>query len=106
MLRGMYGYGFRSENTSKFVVSVQPMGILALLDEECWFPKATDKSFVDKLHREHGKNSKYTKPDFRSKADFCLNHYAGSVSRNCHRVEPCDDYVTCCVRWSTTLSSG
>lgn len=55
------------------------MGILALLDEECWFPKATDKSFVEKLNREHGKNTKFVKPDFRSKADFCLNHYAGSV---------------------------
>ena len=55
------------------------MGILALLDEECWFPKATDKSFVDKLNREHSKNTKYTKPDFRSKADFSLNHYAGLV---------------------------
>ena len=56
------------------------MGILSLLDEECWFPKATDKSFVEKLHREHGKNPKYTKPDFRSKADFTLLHYAGNVS--------------------------
>ena len=56
------------------------MGILALLDEECWFPKATDKSFVEKMNREHdGKNAKYTKPDFRSKADFCLQHYAGNV---------------------------
>ena len=58
------------------------MGILSLLDEECWFPKATDKSFVEKLHREHGKNSKYTKPDFRSKADFTLVHYAGNVSQS------------------------
>ena len=55
------------------------MGILSLLDEECWFPKASDKSFVEKLNREHGKNSKYTKSDFRSKADFCLQHYAGLV---------------------------
>ncbi|KAK2571689.1 Myosin heavy chain [Acropora cervicornis] len=27
----------------------KPMGLMSLLDEECWFPKATDKSFVDKV---------------------------------------------------------
>uniref|UniRef100_A0A3Q3X794 Uncharacterized protein n=1 Tax=Mola mola TaxID=94237 RepID=A0A3Q3X794_MOLML len=26
-----------------------PPGVLALLDEECWFPRATDRSFVEKL---------------------------------------------------------
>ncbi len=56
------------------------MGILSLLDEECWFPKATDKSYVEKVHREHNANSKYSKPDFRAKADFTLMHYAGNVS--------------------------
>lgn len=55
------------------------MGILSLLDEECWFPKATDKSFVEKMNREHCKNSKYIKSDFRSKSDFFLRHYAGTV---------------------------
>ena len=55
------------------------MGILSLLDEECWFPKATDKSYVEKLQREHAQNSKFSKPDFRSAADFTLSHYAGKV---------------------------
>ena len=58
----------------------QPMGILSLLDEECWFPKATDKSYAEKINREHGQSGKFSKPDFRSKADFTLVHYAGSVS--------------------------
>ena len=34
----------------------RPVGILALLDEECTFPKATDTSFVGKLEasfRDH-----------------------------------------------------
>ncbi|CAF91216.1 unnamed protein product, partial [Tetraodon nigroviridis] len=30
-------------------LQANPPGILALLDEECWFPKATDKSFVEKV---------------------------------------------------------
>ena len=36
----------------------QPMGIMALVDEECWFPKATDKSFVEKLVSSHSGHPK------------------------------------------------
>jgi len=57
----------------------KPMGVLSLLDEECWFPKATDKSYTEKLHKQHTKHPKYLKPDFRSNSDFCVIHYAGRV---------------------------
>ncbi|XP_067672764.1 myosin heavy chain, non-muscle-like isoform X2 [Haliotis asinina] len=57
----------------------KPMGILALLDEECWFPKATDKTFVEKLIAQHTGHPKFHKPDFRADADFSLVHYAGRV---------------------------
>ncbi|KAG2464134.1 myosin-9a isoform X1 [Polypterus senegalus] len=57
-----------------------PPGILALLDEECWFPKATDKSFVEKVVQEQGTHSKFQKPkQLKDKADFCIMHYAGKV---------------------------
>ncbi|KAM5148231.1 myosin-9 [Mantella aurantiaca] len=57
-----------------------PPGILALLDEECWFPKATDKSFVEKVVQEQGSHSKFQKPkQLKEKADFCIFHYAGKV---------------------------
>ncbi|KAM8930417.1 myosin-9 [Pelodytes ibericus] len=57
-----------------------PPGILALLDEECWFPKATDKSFVEKVVQEQGTHSKFQKPkQLKDKADFCILHYAGKV---------------------------
>ncbi|XP_042581386.1 myosin-9-like isoform X1 [Cyprinus carpio] len=57
-----------------------PPGILALLDEECWFPKATDKSFVEKVVQELGNNSKFQKPKkLKDDADFCIIHYAGKV---------------------------
>ncbi|PSN45224.1 Myosin-11 [Blattella germanica] len=57
----------------------KPMGIMALLDEECWFPKATDKSFVEKLVGAHSVHPKFIKTDFRGVADFAVIHYAGRV---------------------------
>ena len=56
------------------------MGIMALVDEECWFPKATDKSFVEKLVSSHSVHPKFVKPDFKSNADFSILHYAGQVN--------------------------
>uniref|UniRef100_A0A183BAC0 Myosin motor domain-containing protein n=1 Tax=Echinostoma caproni TaxID=27848 RepID=A0A183BAC0_9TREM len=57
----------------------KPLGILALLDEECFFPKATDKSFVEKLLKTQEGHPKMCKPEFRSSADFGVIHYAGRV---------------------------
>uniref|UniRef100_UPI003AAFF2B7 uncharacterized protein myh14 n=1 Tax=Centroberyx gerrardi TaxID=166262 RepID=UPI003AAFF2B7 len=57
-----------------------PPGVLALLDEECWFPRATDRSFVDKLSAEQGSHPKFFKPrQLRHEADFSIIHYAGKV---------------------------
>lgn len=65
-----------------------PPGILALLDEECWFPKATDKSFVEKVMQEQGTHPKFQKPkQLKDKADFCIIHYAGKV-RSTHGEVP------------------
>lgn len=57
----------------------KPGGIMALLDEECWFPKATDKTFVEKLVSAHSMHPKFLKTDFRGVADFAIVHYAGKV---------------------------
>ena len=56
------------------------MGIMALVDEECWFPKATDKSFVEKMVTSHAQHPKFVKGDFKATADFSVLHYAGQVS--------------------------
>ncbi|CAF4979760.1 unnamed protein product, partial [Rotaria socialis] len=35
------------------------MGILSLLDEECWFPKATDRTYLEKIINTHGQHPKF-----------------------------------------------
>ena len=59
------------------------MGVLSLVDEECWFPKATDKTLVDKLLVQHSGHPKFQRPDFRDRASFTLIHYAGRVDYCC-----------------------
>merc|ERR1712198_684129 len=62
----------------------KPGGILAMLEEECIVPKATDTTYLNKLHKAHaGKSDSYTKPTPKQTkqgmGDFILHHYAGSV---------------------------
>lgn len=61
------------------------MGILSILEEESMFPKATDKTFEDKLTTNHlGKSPNFRKPAPAKpgcqQGHFALAHYAGVVS--------------------------
>merc|ERR1740123_1307251 len=60
------------------------MGIWAILEEESLFPKATDKSFEEKLKAALGKLPVFLKPQSKTdkNAHFALSHYAGIVSYN------------------------
>ncbi|TRY55594.1 hypothetical protein DNTS_021481 [Danionella cerebrum] len=84
-----------------------PPGILALLDEECWFPKATDKSFVEKVVQELGNNPKFQKPKkLKDDADFCIIHYAGKVDYKANEwlmknMDPLNDNVATLLNQST-----
>ena len=63
----------------------RPMGMWAILEEESLFPKATDKSFEDKLKAQHlGKSPPFAKPQSKTDKDahFAIIHYAGTVSYN------------------------
>ncbi|XP_025017704.1 myosin-7 isoform X3 [Tetranychus urticae] len=65
----------------------KPMGILSILEEESMFPKASDKTFLDKLNTNHlGKSPNFQKPKppkpGQSEAHFALVHYAGTVPYN------------------------
>ena len=60
------------------------MGVLSILEEESMFPKATDKTFEDKLKTNHlGKSALFVKPKppkpGQSESHFAIVHYAGTV---------------------------
>nr|AXA20421.1 striated muscle myosin heavy chain [Ptychodera flava] len=68
----------------------KPMGIFPILEEECMFPKATDKTFLDKMIAQHkGKSTNFGVPSLGGKKKekdheehFLIHHYAGSVPYN------------------------
>uniref|UniRef100_A0A8C6TE34 Myosin, heavy chain 14, non-muscle n=1 Tax=Neogobius melanostomus TaxID=47308 RepID=A0A8C6TE34_9GOBI len=76
-----------------------PPGVLALLDEECWFPRATDRSFVEKVSGEQGSHPKFFKSKQpRGEADFSIIHYAGKVDYKANdwlikNMDPLNDNV-------------
>merc|ERR1712241_825571 len=58
----------------------KPMGLLAILEEESLFPKATDATFAAKLHENLlGKCDNFQKPNPKPDPDA---HYAATVSYN------------------------
>uniref|UniRef100_A0A665U792 Myosin X n=1 Tax=Echeneis naucrates TaxID=173247 RepID=A0A665U792_ECHNA len=56
----------------------QKLGLLALMNEESHFPKATDGTLLEKLHSQHSKNPFYVKPRVAVHF-FGVKHYAGEV---------------------------
>merc|ERR1712110_205375 len=62
----------------------KPMGLWAILEEESLFPKATDKSFEEKLKASLGKLPIFLKPQSKTdkNAHFAISHYAGIVNYN------------------------
>ena len=66
-----------------FVSFTKPLGIFSILEEQCMFPKSSDKSFAEKLLDQHlGKNKAFEKPKpakGKGEAHFSLVHYAGTV---------------------------
>merc|ERR1711936_638590 len=80
----MVDFGMDLEATIQLME--KPMGLLAILEEETMFPKATDKSFEDKLKENLlGKSPVFLKKQPGSKdknAHFAIGHYAGIVNYN------------------------
>ena len=88
------------------------MGLLSILEEESMFPKATDKSFAEKLVSNHlGKTPVFIKPkppkSGQAEAHFAIVHYAGTVSYNLSgwlekNKDPLNDTLVDLLKKSTT----
>merc|ERR1712055_814719 len=75
---------FGMDLAAAIIMFEKPMGIWAILEEESLFPKATDKSFEEKLKASLGKLPVFLKPQSKTdkNAHFAISHYAGIVSCN------------------------
>ncbi|KAI4316463.1 hypothetical protein L6164_024441 [Bauhinia variegata] len=61
------------------LIEKKPIGIVALLDEACMFPKSTHKTFSTKLFQHFRSHHRLGKEKF-SETDFTVSHYAGKVT--------------------------
>ncbi|TSY41739.1 Myosin-9 [Bagarius yarrelli] len=88
-----------------FGLDLQPC--IDLIEKPCWFPKATDKSFVEKVLQEQGTHPKFFKPKkLKDEADFCIIHYAGKVDYKADEwlmknMDPLNDNVASLLNQST-----
>merc|ERR1719325_311793 len=75
---------FGMDLAAAIIMFEKPMGIWAILEEESLFPKATDKSFEEKLKAALGKLPVFLKPASKTdkNAHFGISHYAGIVNYN------------------------
>merc|ERR1712172_76544 len=75
---------FGMDLAAAIIMFEKPMGIWAILEEESLFPKATDKSFEEKLKASLGKLPVFLKPQSKTdkNAHFAISHYAGIVNYN------------------------
>ncbi len=77
-----------------------------MLDEECLFPKATDKTYCDKLITSHSMHPKFGKPTFKSTYDFSILHYAGKVDYSADQwlmknMDPLNDNIVALLQASS-----
>ena len=74
------------------------MGILSILQEECMFPKADDKSFITKLYDNHlGKCESFIKPKPNKNAKW-VHH---SMSLGCSKALQLRNIVSITIlKWS------
>lgn len=91
-------FGRDLQPTIDLIELSNPIGIFSCLDEDCVMPKATDKSFTEKLHSLWDKRStKYRAARLRH--GFVLTHYAAEVEYSTEswlekNKDPLNDNIT------------
>jgi len=102
---------FGMDLQAAIIMFEKPMGLWAILEEESLFPKATDKSFEEKLKASLGKLPIFLKPQSKtdSRAHFAISHYAGIVSYNVtnwleKNKDPVNDSVVEVLKSTSTIS--
>ncbi|KAL8501897.1 hypothetical protein ACS0TY_021134 [Phlomoides rotata] len=86
------------------LIEKKPIGIIALLDEACMFPKSTHESFSNKLFQNFRSHRRLERAKF-SETDFTISHYAGKVNYQTETfIDKNRDYVV--VEHCNLLSSS
>ncbi|ORY83268.1 P-loop containing nucleoside triphosphate hydrolase protein [Protomyces lactucae-debilis] len=75
-------FGLDLQPTIELIEKSNPIGILSCLDEECVMPKASNKTFTEKLHQLWSKESNKYRPSKFAGDGFVLTHYAADVEYN------------------------
>lgn len=91
-------FGKDLQPTIDLIEVTNPIGVFSCLDEDCVMPKATDKSFTEKLHSLWDtKSAKYRASRLRQ--GFVLTHYAAEVEYSTEgwlekNKDPLNDNIT------------
>ncbi|KAG6038216.1 hypothetical protein E4U41_004432 [Claviceps citrina] len=91
-------FGRDLQPTIDLIELPNPIGIFSCLDEDCVMPKATDRSFTEKLHSLWDKKSAKYRPS-RLGQGFLLTHYAAEVEYSTEgwlekNKDPLNDNIT------------
>lgn len=91
-------FGHDLQPTIDLIELPNPIGIFSCLDEDCVMPKATDKSFTEKLHSLWDRKTPKYRPS-RLGQGFVLTHYAAEVEYTTEgwlekNKDPLNDNVT------------
>ena len=91
-------FGRDLQPTIDLIELSNPIGVFSCLDEDCVMPKATDKSFTEKLNSLWNKKSEKYRPS-RLGQGFILTHYAAEVEYSTEgwlekNKDPLNDNIT------------